>query len=230
MLIVLSDLELALAMQRVRGEMDAARKRLNALAVTRIDRPLAEDEHDDRLPLSAEQRQLEERLANLAGQLALLEERREALTIRSPLDGVVLTPDVTALLEARPVERGQALLTIADVSSGWQVRAELPQRQLGHVLAVRERPAGAAASVRLAGDVTQTYAGRVIEVASAAPLDAQGLADEAPPVDVRIALEDEPAAARPGMTASVQVHCGRRSLGYVWLHDVGATLYRWLTF
>jgi hypothetical protein len=32
------------------------------------------------------------------------------------------------------------------------------------------------------------------------------------------------------MTASVRIHCGQRSLGYVWLHDVGATLYRWATF
>jgi hypothetical protein len=48
---------------------------------------------------------------------------------------------------------------------------------------------------------------------------------------VRIALEGEPpAAARPGMSASVRIHCGKRPLGYVWLYDIGATLYRWATF
>jgi hypothetical protein len=79
--------------------------------------------------------------------------------------------------------------------------------------------------------VQKTYAGHVVQVSAAAPLEPEGLENEASPVKVRIALDgDAPAAARPGMTASVRIHCGRRSLGYVWLHDVGATLYRWLTF
>ncbi len=75
------------------------------------------------------------------------------------------------------------------------------------------------------------HAGRVASIAAAAPLDAEGLTDESPPVEVRIdVLGEPPAAARPGMTATVRIHCGQRSLGYVWLHDAAATVYRWLTF
>jgi multidrug efflux pump subunit AcrA (membrane-fusion protein) len=231
-LVVLSDPELALKLQQVRGEIEAARKRLDALAVTRTDRTLREDNADDRLPLSAEQRQLEERLASLEAQRTLLESRRDALTIRSPLSGQVLTRDVQSLLESRPVERGQVLLTIADASSGWQLKADVPQRQIGHVLeAQRNQSPELAASLRLAGDVEKTYPGHVVAISAAAPLDAEGLEDAAPPVEVRIALEgDPPAAARPGMTASVRIHCGQQPLRYVWLHDVGATIYRWATF
>jgi multidrug efflux pump subunit AcrA (membrane-fusion protein) len=231
-LLVLSDPELALKLQQVRGEIDAARKRLDALAVTRTDRTLREENAEDRLPLSAEQRQLEERLVSLEAQRALLDSRRDALTIRSPLAGQVLTRDVQSLLESRPVERGQVLLTIADTSSGWELKAEAPQRQIGHVLeAQRDEPAPLAVSVRVAGDVEKTYPGHVTAISAAAPLEAEGLEDAAPPVEVRIALEgDPPAAARPGMTASVRIHCGQRPLGYVWLHDVGATIYRWATF
>jgi multidrug efflux pump subunit AcrA (membrane-fusion protein) len=231
-LAVLSDPELLLKLQQVRGEMDTTRKRLDALAVTRTDRTLRESESDDRLPLAAEQRQLEERLASLEVQRQLLETRREALTIRSPIAGQVLTHDVDTLLESRPVERGQVLLTIADTSSGWQLVAEVPQRQIGHLLAAQnEHDDELTASYRLVGDVRQSYAGRVVAVSAAAPLEAEGLEDEAPPVDVRIAVDgDPPAAVRPGMSASVRIHCGQRSLGYVWLHDVGATIYRWATF
>ena len=231
-LVVLSDPELALKLQQVRGEIDAARKRLDALAVTRTERTLREEDGDDRLPLSAEQRQLEERLASLEAQQTLLESRRDALTIRSPLSGQVLTQDVQSLLESRPVERGQVLLTIADASSGWELKADVPQRQIGHVLeAQRNQSPDLAASLRLAGDVEKAYPGRVVAISAAAPLEAEGLEDAAPPVEVRIALEgDPPAAARPGMTASVRIHCGQQPLGYVWLHDVGATIYRWITF
>jgi multidrug efflux pump subunit AcrA (membrane-fusion protein) len=231
-LAVIRDPELSLKLQQVRGEIDSAQKRLDALAVTRTDRTLREDGADDRLPLAAEQRQLEQELASLHLQRKLLEARRADLTIRSPLAGQILTRDVEALLQSRPVERGQVMMTIADASSGWELAAEVPQRHLGHVLeAQRGQTGDVAASVRLAGDVETTYEGHVVEVSAAAPLEAAGLEDEAPPVEVRIALDGEaPPAARPGMAASVRIHCGERPLGYVWLHDVAATVYRWITF
>jgi multidrug efflux pump subunit AcrA (membrane-fusion protein) len=231
-LIVLSDPELALKLQETRGEIDAARKRLEALAVSRTDRKLIEDHGSDRLPMAAEQRELEERIASLELQRKLLETRREALTLRSPRTGQVITRDVQSLLESRPVERGQSLLTIADLASGWELRADVPQRQIGHVVAALADSKGpVGASYRLAGDVAEIYSGHVVEISSVAPIDAEGLRDEAAPVTVRISVDgDPPPAARPGMTATVRIDCGQRTLGYVWLHDVGATLYRWATF
>jgi multidrug efflux pump subunit AcrA (membrane-fusion protein) len=236
-LIELYDPELSLKLQQVRGEVAAARQRLDAIAVTRTDRALAEQETEDRLPLSAEQQQLEERLATLRAQESLLAQRHGALTLRSPIDGEVLTPDVQSLLSSRPVERGESLLTIADVSSGWELKADVPQRDVGAVVeaetmaAASDPPGVVEASFRLSGDVTRTYSARVIRVSAAAPLEAEGLEDEAPPVQVRLAVDGPaPIAARPGMAAKVRIDCGRRSLGYVWFHDIAATLYRWITF
>lgn len=231
-LTVLDDPELALKLQQVRGEIEATRQRLASLAVSRTGRTLRENEADDRLPLSAEQPQLEERLASLELQRNLLEKRRDDLTIRSPHAGQVLTRDVQTLLESRPVERGQVLLTVADSTSGWELTADVPQRDIGHVLeAQREQGKELSVSYRLAGDVERSYPGRILAINASAALDAEGLQGESAPVKVRIALEgDPPPAARPGMTASVRIHCGQQPLGYVWLHDVGATLYRWATF
>jgi multidrug resistance efflux pump len=231
-LIVLRDPELALKLQEIRGELAATRQRLDALAVTRTDRTLREEPTGDRLPLAAEQVQLQERLASLERQEQLLEDRRAALTLRSPCQGEVLTRDVQSLLESRPVERGQSLLTIADASHGWTLRANVSQRHVGHVVAaVNASTEPVAVSYRLAGDVQATYFGHVVGVAAAAPLDAEGLRDEPAPVEVRIAADEPPPpAARSGMSATVRINCGRRSLGYVWLHDVAATIYRWITF
>jgi multidrug efflux pump subunit AcrA (membrane-fusion protein) len=231
-LLVLDDPELSLKLQQVRGEIDASRRRLDALAVTRTDRTLRETPADDRLPLAAEQRQLEERLASLEAERQLLETQKDALVIRSPIDGEALTPDVQSLLESRPVERGQVLVTIADADSGWELRAQTPQRYVGRLLAAQAaEDAPLAASYRLAGDVSTTYSGHVTAIQSAVPLEASGLESASPPVEVRIAAEGAaPAAARPGMSASVRIHCGRRPLGYVWFYDVIATVYRWITF
>ena len=177
-LIVMSDPELSLKLQQVRGEIDATRERLAALAVTRTDRTLRERETEDRLPLSAEQRQLEERLATLEAQRKLLAGRDEALTLRSPINGEVLTPDVQSLLTSRPVERGQALLTVADVASGWELVAETPQRDVGAIVeaqasaAAADPPSTVAASFRLSGDVAATYDAHVLSISAAAPLEA----------------------------------------------------------
>jgi multidrug efflux pump subunit AcrA (membrane-fusion protein) len=231
-LIVLRDPELALELQEVRGAIAAARERVAAMAVTRTDRAIRDEPATDRLPLAAEQREVEAQLASLERQLELLEQRREALTLRSPCAGEVLTRDVHTLLASRPVERGHALLTIADGKSGWELRADVAQRDIGHVIkAQRTAAEPLAVSYRLAGDVQTTFSGHVVEVGASAPLDAEGLRDEPPPLEVRIAADGAaPAAARPGMAATVRINCGRHSLGYVWLHDVAATAYRWLTF
>ena len=35
---------------------------------------------------------------------------------------------------------------------------------------------------------------------------------------------------RPGISARAEIDCGRRSLGYVWLHDLWDTTLTWLRF
>lgn len=232
-LVELRDPELELKLQQATGQLEATQKRLDALAVARTERRAREqDPAVDALPLSAEQQQLEEQAASLRRQRELLEAHRGDLSIRSPIDGVVLTRQVQTLLESRPVERGQVLLTVADPASGWELAADVPQRRMGAVVeAQAHSDAPLAVSYRLAGEVGAEHAGRVTEVSSAVPIDAERLRDDAAPVEVRIAaLGETPAAARPGMSATVQIHCGRKPLGYVWLHDAAATVYRWLTF
>ena len=52
-------------------------------------------------------------------------------------------------------------------------------------------------------------------------------------IKVEINGQDVPEAARkPGATVTAKVYCGRRSLGYVWFHDLLAfvqsrILFRW---
>ena len=35
---------------------------------------------------------------------------------------------------------------------------------------------------------------------------------------------------RPGVSARAQIDCGRRPLGYVWLHDIWDAAIEWLRF
>jgi multidrug efflux pump subunit AcrA (membrane-fusion protein) len=231
-LATLEDPQLDLEAERVRGELATVRKRLEAIAVARTDRQTREELAPDRLPLSAEAKQLELRQASLVEQQKILSEQREALTLRSPIAGTVLTLDVQNLLRGRPVERGQVLFTVGDENSGWELEARVPQDSIGQVVAATEaseQPLDV--RFRLAGDREHTYTGHVAEIAEVAVVNPEQLAKELPEVQVRVAVDDEMLpAAKPEMQARVRIDCGRRSLGYVWLHDAWDTIYSWLAF
>ena len=231
-LAVLDDPQLVLDLQRVLGEIDTTRKRLEAIAVARTDRKVREDAESESLSLSAEAQQLQQRMASLRRQEEILVGRRAALTVSSPIAGTVLTLDVQHLLETRPVARGQVLFTVADTTVGWRLLADVPQDRIGQVVGARlgsEQPLPA--RFRLAGDVEQTYAGHLESISETAVFDTDNLDGELPPIEVQVAIDEGSlAAARPGMNAQVRIHCGRRSLGYIWLHDVWETVYSWMTF
>ena len=231
-LCVLDDPQLSLDQERVRGEIATVRKRLEAIAVARTDRKSREEPSTDRLPLSAEAKQLELRLASLEQQAAILQGRDQALTLRSPMDGMVLTLDVQHLLRTRPVERGQVLFTVADTNSGWQLKARVPQDQIGHVLTAEvETEAPLPVRFKLAGDLENVFQGHVTDISETAVFDTEKLAEELPDIQVDVAVDSEHLpAARPGMEAKVRMLCCRKPLGYVWLHGVWDNLYGWLAF
>jgi multidrug efflux pump subunit AcrA (membrane-fusion protein) len=231
-LALLDDPQLDLEAERVRGELETVRKRLEAIAVARTDRQTREELSPDRLPLSAEAKQLELRHASLLEQQAILTKQREALTLRSPIAGTVLTLNVQDLLRGRPVERGQVLFTVGDATSGWELDTRVPQDEIGHLVAAADASdEPLSARFRLVGDRQHTYTGHVSEIAETAVVDPEQLAEELPEVRVRVAVDDETlAAAKPEMQARLRIDCGRRSLGYVWLHDAWDNIYSWLAF
>jgi multidrug efflux pump subunit AcrA (membrane-fusion protein) len=231
-LAVLEDAQLDLETERVLGELATVRKRLEAIAVTRADTRTREEVSPDRLPLSAEAVQLELRQKSLVEQLSILNQRRKELTLRSPFEGVVLTLDVQHALRGRPVERGQVLFTVADLESGWQLDALVPQDRVGHIIAAEQQSEEPlSVRFRLAGDNEHTYHGTVREVTQTAILDPKHIADQLPEVSVEINVDElSLPAARPDMQARVRIDCGRRSLGYVWLHDAWDNIYSWLAF
>ena len=231
-LAVLQDPKLLLEVQRVAGEIATTRKRLEAIAVARTDRQVREETNSDKLPLSAEAEQLEKRLTSLRLQQQILAKRREALTLKSPIDGTVLTLDVQNLLHTRPVQRGQVLFTVADTTAGWRLVADLPQDRVGEVLAAQQATSQQLpVRFRLAGQTGPTYAGQIASISTSAVLDTDALDQESPTFEVLVDIaDDEQLLARPGMTAEARISCGRRSLGYLWLHDIWDTTYRWLVF
>ena len=74
---------------------------------------------------------------------------------------------------------------------------------------------------------TETEVG-FIAAASSASLQLSEIGD-LPPSIIPIDRDEIPELV-PGATVVAKVHCGRRSLGYVWLHDVIEAVQMWILF
>ena len=231
-LAVLDDPRLALELERVHGEIATVGKRLEAIAALRTDRSVREKSSHEGLPLSAEAQQLAKQLTSLIEQQEILDQRRAALSLRSPIGGKVITLDLQNRLRARPVERGEVLFTVADTSGGWLLKAQVSQDQIGHVLAAqRIQKQNLPVRFRLAGEIDQVFTGHLEAVRATAVLATDDLGSDPPSIQAKIAVDQQHlATARPGMSAQVRIYCGERSLGYVWLHDVWETVYCWWVF
>ena len=72
-------------------------------------------------------------------QQAILMTERKDLELRSPIAGTVLTWNAKDLLAARPVTRGQALLTVDDLSGPWVAELQVADNRIGHVLDAQEK-------------------------------------------------------------------------------------------
>lgn len=216
---VLRQPELDYEFTRLAGEIETARKRLAALQTARLEGlPSSSEARRRYSQMTAEEEEVKELLASLDQQYAIVDAQRKQLHVACPIDGQVLTWNVAETLLARPVERGQTLLTVADVQGPWIVELRVPEDRIGHVLAARRRD-GPELPVEfvLATDAETRYQGRLDRVALVAE------PDEFEQTAVRVTVRvDVPriAGRRPGAGVTALIATGRRSLGYVWFHDL----------
>jgi HlyD family secretion protein len=218
-LVVLRNPELDLESRRLAGEMQTAAKKLATVEAERLENaPARDDARRDRHELAADEEELKELLAGLGEQRAILQQRQDDLTIRSPIDGQALSWNIKQSLEARPVERGQALLTVGDLAGPWVLELHVPDDRTGQVLAARDRlRPDLDVSFVLASEPGKVIDGRIAEMALATELDKKA----EPTVLVAVDFDKRDVEGlRPGGTAHAKIHCGRRSLGYVWLSDL----------
>jgi multidrug efflux pump subunit AcrA (membrane-fusion protein) len=212
---------------RLLGEIQTTTEQLDSLRTARLGaQSLTADQRDESIRQTAEEERLKKLLASLHEQRRLLDVERDALQLRSPIAGHMLTWDPADTLQQRPVKRGQALMTVADTSGPWILVIEVPDRDAGYVLAAR-RALQPDLPVRfiLATNPSQIYKGRLEKLAEIAEADQRQQLS----VTARVRVE---ASAIPhrlaGAGVVARIDCGRRALGYVWLHDLIEAVRSWL--
>lgn len=171
---------------------------------------------EERARLTGRHSQLEDTADNYETQVQLIDEKRSRLTVKSPIAGTIVTWDVKELLQGRTVTAGQALLTVADTSSMWELRLHMPERRMGHINRARAKDKELKVRYVIATDPGNELHGKVREIHSAT--DAKDQEGTTVLIDVDIQTE-ELKNPRPGATVTGKVHCGWAPIGYTWFHE-----------
>lgn len=216
-LMELSDPQLDSMIQQCEGERNSARERHRALDRAGVGGTLTTSSMDQ-LRIAGERDALREQLETSEVKLRQLREMKSRLIITSPLDGDVLSWDVSRTLDHRPVRRGQSLLQLANTAGEWEIEAYIEQCRLGHLLqALEDSDEPLTTSVRLSSDPAREITGVVQEVGDTVRY-VDGIGDVVP-ITIRVTDANCP-LRHVGSDVSVKVLCGRRSLGYVWFHEL----------
>jgi len=221
LLVTLRNTDLEVALTDVLGRKASSEEQLVS---TR--RALLEDKRisaDERTRMAGRAAQLQREIESLDAQRKLYEGKKRELDVASPIDGQVVTWQVADRLLLRPVEKGQVLLTVADKQGPWELELHLPDDRLGHVnaAAAAAKQAGRELEVDyiVATDPGTRHRGTVKEIHEQA--EVRGESGNVALVRVTIDPADhDREELGAGATVTARIACGRRSLGYVWFHDV----------
>ena len=209
--------ELEAETPRIVGQIARVQERLKGIQAARLSGGNSPDALVRSRQLATEEEELKQELLTLDAQQKLIEKRQTALTLTSPIAGTVLTWDITRTLSARPVERGQSLVTVGETAGPWIVEIRVKDQDVGPILRARQSNPEPVVDFLLPSESGRVYQGHIHDVALSAETDhnAQGY------VRVEVHFDrNQISQLRPGATVIPRIHCGRRSLGYVWLHDL----------
>lgn len=153
---------------------------------------------------AAQTAELEVRRLSL--QQELLQYRLDNLSIRSPLDGMIVAGDLEKA-EGAPLEIGQSLFEVAPLK---QMACEVGVPEADIVLI----QAGMPVTVSLEAYPDQVWEGTLRTVQPQAELR-----DDTSVFVAEVELDNGAGLLRPGMNGKAYVHAGRRSLGWVLFHE-----------
>lgn len=184
----------------------------------------------ERRALEAEQNELVEKHKVLLEKKALHEQRKSELEIRSPIDGRVVSWDVEKTLRSRPIMTGQVLMEVADLSQPYFLELELPEKREGHLdeyvvqQGLQDPDDALDVTYILATDPDEPL-DAVLKLGSVSSR-ADANEEHGAVIKMHAIPEQETLRRlqpRPGAKVIAKIYCGRRSSGFVFLHEI----YEW---
>ncbi len=220
-LLVLENPELAVQIENIFGQLNTARGEINKLKRQKMQiNAISDADKLQRAQIEGEIAKADTSLISLGAQLQILQAKQARLTVRSPMNGQILTWQVRDKLENRPVQKGQVLLTVADPTQDWDLEIKMTEDRMGHIMRAIEEQGTHELDVEyiVATDPGVTRWGKIREIQSIA--EVAGEEGNIVLIRVKIDKSDLLTAPRRGGTVTAKIHCGETNLGYSLFHDL----------
>ncbi len=214
-----------------------------------------ESAQDDTDILQVKAQQAEARITakSTKERIDIVQEQIESMNIRSPQDGIVTTWEAQKQLMGRPVEMGQELLQVAAIEGDWTLEVEIPDDDMGPILATQSRleadikanrvkPSTAVpADFVSMTDPEHRYDAYVIRVAPSAETMAESeqyknryivkaTVGFTPAVLKDYLVRNQIDEPRPGSEVRARIYCGRTNLAYYLLRKPIQVFYETVAF
>jgi hypothetical protein len=253
-LVKLDSFELQKELKGVMAEMQKAESQKVSLALQGEKLRSSQDEQEA-LQVQAQLAEARITASSSRQRIEILNEQIESMNVRSPQDGIITTWEARKNLTGRPVEIGTELLQVAAEDGDWILEVEVPDDDMGPILAAKGKldediKAGRkkVGSTLPAYFVTMTdpehgYKGYVVRVAPGAETMAESEQYKNRHV-VKVTVgfteavrqdylaRNEIKVMRPGSEVKARVDCGRTNLAYYVLRKpiqvfYESVLFRW---
>lgn len=220
-IVTLRNTDFDVQIEKLRGDMRSKEEELSSELRAQFEQRSG-NRREDRVDHASRSRELEQAIRSLKSQIEIYRQKLMNEEVRSPISGEVITWDVKTKLESRPVQPGQVLLSVAQPEGEWELELQMAEDRMGHITrAVHEaeeenRPLEV--TFILATEPKQRFKGTVKEVHRSAEVHGE----KGSVVTIKVAFDksDLKELLRPGAEVTAKVHCGTRSVGYVWFHDL----------
>jgi len=200
---------------------------------------------DDRYSILAQQHEAKIKADSAEKQIKIILDQMESLKIRAPQDGIITTWEPQKTLKGRPVEVGTELLQVAAVAGDWIMEVEVPDDDMGPILAAQSKlQKEIAAGTRPAGSTLEAYFVTATDPEHRYPGFVRLVGSKADTVEtkhvvkVTVGFSEKVRAdflsrnekLRPGSEVRARVQCGDARLAYVLLRDVVQVFYETVLF
>jgi multidrug efflux pump subunit AcrA (membrane-fusion protein) len=221
-LMILKNPDLDYQIAEVKGRIETAKKQREIMISrgSRVGQPTEPSQRDGAVLDDLEL--LETQQAILEQQLELLNQKKDRLQIRSPIDGTVITPQPKRRLTNLPANSNLAVLEIVDNTGPWELDLKIPQNRIGYITkAMQAQSEPLDVEFRLGTNPNIVLTGKLVSVSNRAVPSQAGHTEYKAIVNANgeqfRQLRDE---LRTGAGVTAKIHCGTRSLGFVWFYQI----------
>ncbi len=213
--------DLAVAIEQLEGQLKQAEEDVRKFENSQLANKLDQLE---RITLEGELAKARLAVESTRLELELVREQAQGLNVRSPIDGTITNWQLRRTLLGRPVTRGQKLMTVVALDSEWRVELHVPEKRVGPLLeAVRSSDRPLAVTFALVSRPGHQFSGRVVEI----DRNLEVVGDQGNTCRVLIEFDNADAPRellRAGTRVVGKIHCGHRSVGYVWFRELLETI------